>query len=966
VLLFALFVFHSAAVAQTSFDDFRTVAGSYYNLEGGYTSTLTLNNKGTLPLQVNPTVFSLNGTQLELPPITVPATSFIDVNLQTMLGNAGNEFGKGSIKLCYFGMQIQLGAQITIKDAAKSISLEEKLLETGSYNSQWLEGVWYQPSSDAKVKIFLSNTSDQTLNLIARLSRMPRKQGQIETIELLPHQTKVLDLKQDFSDGQQFANHRLLGFSVKQSGAMDALIARVTVSEEATGYSNVTPLSEAIPISLPILSQSKSLHGTGLQLEKIGNEKLEPKIAVRNIGTANTIVKAKIFYTLKNGQKGNVVLPNLNLDSLEMRFFDAQNAIDLADSSQIESAGIEITHNGGPGTIIAKVESVSTTRNHSFRVLLWEPVKTKRAASSYPWNLSGNNQTKVYLKNTTDQEQQFTSYLTYNSGTKYVLSTNKIAPHQVKVIDVKKVRDSQLPDANGNTLPLNIEQGQIEWSLAPKINQVIGQTGAEIIGQASQINAADKTSSVYFCINICVDSSRIEFLDQNVELEIGDSAQLRFVRINTTAYGDNVTYPDPNSYTWISQDNSVAQVFPGTVVANSVGETQINVSGAGATSIELDTCSQYYSLYSSEWINDPYIIQQLQQTLGCRYCEAIYASVDASTNVIIKPSIKILRNGQDITSTQQNANVQTVTIGEKISLTAAVSGGNVTDKQWSLPSDKAIKNYEVICTGSTGQNGGIRCSNPTSATKTELSSQDLSQSTLNFFWWKGGNDVLVQLTIIVNGTSYTTQAKFNVLSPSSIITAPPQPPTNEIRGVIFVEQTNGIWRLIHGEDFPLPSGIRLKHQTTFPNGVSGQTQWVQTYNLNHRFQNLNGTWSKAKREGIDVTYPYPPNTPQLPNQMTDSPGQQLSGVSVNNVLQNWKRVEVADSANTWVMFKSSTADSIWVPLAAVNWGWNAVAEKVDKQTWVKDSGSAPGPTGISPLDFPQWTANVADATVVPE
>ncbi len=197
VLLFTLLAFNSTTLSQTTFNEQRTVAGSYYDTEDGLSSTLTLNNKGTQPLTVDSTVFSLDGTQLNLQPIIVPATNFIDVNLQTMLGNAGNEFRKGSIKLSYFGMQIQLGAQITIKDVAKSISFDEKLVEVGSYNSQWLEGVWYQPSSDAKVKIFLSNTSDQTLNLSARLSRMPKKQGQIKAIELLPHQTKILDLEQD-------------------------------------------------------------------------------------------------------------------------------------------------------------------------------------------------------------------------------------------------------------------------------------------------------------------------------------------------------------------------------------------------------------------------------------------------------------------------------------------------------------------------------------------------------------------------------------------------------------------------------------------------------------------------------------------------------------------------------------------------------------------------------------------------
>lgn len=335
----------------------------------------------------------------------------------------------------------------------------------------------------------------------------------------------------------------------------------------------------------------------------------------------------------------------------------------------------------------------------------------------------------------------------------------------------------------------------------------------------------------------------------------------------------------------------------------------------------------------------------------------IASSQSSDCTTVTLPTIDILWNGNSIKDTTQEA-----IVGQKIMLDVAVTNGTPTNQQWTIGGE-TLKNYEVICSGAQGQLGTTICDSPTSAVKTILSSSDLNQNQVNYYWWKAGEDLQVQVSVSVNGTPLTASVNFNVKSPTSNIVLVDKFGGNT-RGPIFVKQVNGVWSLEHGDD--LIEGIRLRHDTNFPSGISGETQWVQTYNLFHRFQKLDNTWLKAQREGVDLSYSYPPLNLQTLNVMRDTPNQVLNVLNNTNPNFDWKKVEVNDSAKTWVMFKPSLPDSIWVPLAAVNWTWNGIAIKQNDGSWVKDNEGVTGPTAINSLDFPIWDKNVRDFSYEPE
>lgn len=107
---------------------YSRLTGTYYSLRDGLQASLMLNNKGPEPILANPTFYSMAGTRLQLASIVVPATSYLDVDLQELLANAGDEFREGSLKISYQGGDYQLGAQIKLTDPQRKLIWAEQLV----------------------------------------------------------------------------------------------------------------------------------------------------------------------------------------------------------------------------------------------------------------------------------------------------------------------------------------------------------------------------------------------------------------------------------------------------------------------------------------------------------------------------------------------------------------------------------------------------------------------------------------------------------------------------------------------------------------------------------------------------------------------------------------------------------------------------------------------------------------------
>jgi hypothetical protein len=929
----------------------HNLVAAFYDVETYPNAKLLLNNKGLSAIEIRPTLYNLDGVPMIIAPVFVEANSHRFINLSDWANAGGASFQKGSLKLFHTGKDLIIGSQIYLEDAANSLSFEERLAELGKFDSRRFEAIWAMPRNQTQVTFILSNTSDTTLFVNAKLSKKPHHTGETQTFTLLPHQTRVLDLRQDFADGNQFANSEVVGLSLEHTGEKSALKAHGQIKDAAIGYSNI------IAFSNPASGKSSELHGTGLHLGIMGGEELEPVVAIKNVGTARTDVTVKVPYTRTNGTSGTVNLNPVNLKEGEMRLVNMNPVIQRSRQEQIQIAGIELTHAAAPGSIIVQAQSLSQSKNQVYRVPMADPLAQTSSTGGYPFRIEETSRTVSYIKNMTDLEQNYIAYLTWDGDGEYMFEQDKLAPHKTIEIDVKKLRDEQTPDERGRTIPLNVTSGQIKWTLRQKYQTDNPKNDKyALIGRSEQIDMVNDVSSSYACQNCCSGGVYDAFVTTdisgltipgNYDFEVGDFAQFyAFVRIEN-CYGERkIKMADPSD--WDSSNNSIATVnSTGGVEILAVGDVEIDADIEGVFYVEVDPCPLPLTTdIFSEKPEKETKEENPSSVAPCGSCDTYTINFEPEADIAVR-KLEILRNGQVISN--MNSPIQNVVVGERIDLTTRLVSGSTTidtatmsNRQWTIPGTR-IANYVVTYTSSTAPSSGVL---------TELTSQNLTQSSIQFYWVDGADSRNIQYSARMGNKTYTGNARFNVKRPTVSVTSVTHTTTIYTTGqhqeLLFGATS------VFGTQTPGISFSRTNFQV--PTGFSGDSFWVQTINFSFTRTLADGqTTQTSSATGLDNKFPYSSRDPNAPST-NDLPGVclRVCGEDFPSII----RMQANINADMWLMFKPNGNNSIYVPLKKVSWNWSAVAIRGADFLFVKPEmccSNSENPSGADTTSFPQWT-----------
>lgn len=471
----------------------QTLVGSYYSLKDGYDTILMFNNKGPQPLVVSPIFFSLNGERLDIPYLTIPATSYQEVDLRVLLVDNLPRFEEGSLQVSHQGMRLQLGAQFKI--LKQGVLFDEQFVTPEArFPSGKMESVWWMPSTQSETKFIVSNTTDSPVTATIEVDGTAPRQRQPAIIQLNPHQTRKLDILRDLVGQQRGGTlHKTGGISITHNGTPGAILARMLISRQSSGYSSVVGFTD------PTTPRSSKLNGGGLRLGLIGKDELTPIVVARNIGSEPTTVSGRIPYTNENGDVVYVQIPEVQLVPDKIATLNVKQAIEAANVPEdITFAGIELEYTSAPGSVIMNAQSVSESGQQVFQVPLLDPQRMPSSAGGFPWKVDEDYNTIVFIKNETDAPKKYFARLIYEGG-EYALGAGKIKAGQTLAIDFKQLRDSQTPDSSGNIIPPNIERGQIAWSM-------IGADNNTMSGRSEQVSTVKGVSSTYACYNCCPDS----------------------------------------------------------------------------------------------------------------------------------------------------------------------------------------------------------------------------------------------------------------------------------------------------------------------------------------------------------------------------------------------------------------------------------------------------------------------------
>lgn len=559
----------------------HTLVGTFYTTENNTDAKLLLNNKGTTQLEVRPTLYNLQGQELQLPSVWVEPQNFRFINLRDWAMIGGDSFNSGSIKLFHVGKDLVLGSQIYLTDEAHSVSYEEKLAEIGKFDSRRQEAVWQIPTAQTSTVIALSNTSNAPLTVNGQLGKAPRVSGDVNTFQLAAHETKVLDVRRDFSDGNQFVNSELVALSLNHNGASkDALLARVLVADPTRGFSNIVQFSN------PAGGASSEYQGVGFQIENIKNQSLTSVIVARNVGTTTATVSAKVPYTRTDGTRGTITLPTKQLAAGEIGALNTSGITQRVQQEQIKVAGLEFIYNTAPGSVIAAAHTVSADKNLVFRVPLWDPLGQRSPTGGYPWHIEGSSTTDTYIKNITDVKQSYVAFLVWENGGEYMIGIKPIEAHETVHINVKKLRDEQIPDEKGRVIPLSLSSGQLQWTLRRIDNLPDEDVRAplSLIGRSEQVDLPKGIVNNYACQNCCSGDFRGGSIEPSLPFQTGairvsESRYYVLYEDTETCYGYIASNQVSSSQiNWSTSNSNIATVLFGNVSGHNPGQVTISAT----------------------------------------------------------------------------------------------------------------------------------------------------------------------------------------------------------------------------------------------------------------------------------------------------------------------------------------------------------------------------------------------------
>jgi len=497
------------SATPTDNENEHVVAVPYYNLTNGWNSTVMLSNQGPNQMQAEVVLFGLHGERLNAPPITLEPQSANMFDIRDW-ATAAFALQQGSLQVHYPGRDRELAGFVKIVRLNQGLIFDEQLTDPEEYfKSSQLEGVYWLPSKKAELSIVISNNTDLQVSTTVALKRSNGKSLGSSTLSLGAHETHILSAN-EISEEKHETLPAIGGVSVSYAGEPGSVSAEALVQEESTGFSSIIDFRD------PQVAVAARLDGAGLRIGTIGGEALTQVAVARNISDTQTIVTGRLVFTTSNGSTGAISIPEERLDPGEAKTLDLAKSIKKSGVSDFDSAGLEFQYTGAPGGVVMTALTVSESGNQVLRVPLVDAQSQKINTGKYPWSIERNSSSVVYLKNVTDEAQEYSMYLRFPDGA-YVPRSRRVEAGQTVTIDPTVLRDQQIPDEDGKTIPRTVKQGYLSWSANSTKNLAPGQMerpdNQVIIGRAENVDITNGMSftGTYGCgCQDSYDDSRIE------------------------------------------------------------------------------------------------------------------------------------------------------------------------------------------------------------------------------------------------------------------------------------------------------------------------------------------------------------------------------------------------------------------------------------------------------------------------
>jgi hypothetical protein len=319
-----------------------------------------------------------------------------------------------------------------------------------------------------------------------------------------------------------------------------------------------------VPIGTP--SKDSPFSGTGTFV---------PHVIVRNLTAAAQAVTITIEYPGEDGP-AQAALPPLPLEAYRTKDIPLDSVLGSL-PLPLPFCSIRIQYSGPPGSVIGEVSSVESKGDLVIDSRLANEGDGWAGSGAHPWHLDDQTESVLFLTNMGDKDAEI-GFRVQAEGVPYYLIDLSLKPHETKTIDLRKLRDAQKPDFQGNKIPAGATDGSVLW---------IRLQDVPVMGRLVVMQRHKGLASNYDC-QYCICPPSIDSLSVS-------PSSYGLLPVQTHPYTSRATYKDCNgsstyydrtsNSTWSSNNTPVATVNDsapkGLVTAVAGGSASIGATYVG-------------------------------------------------------------------------------------------------------------------------------------------------------------------------------------------------------------------------------------------------------------------------------------------------------------------------------------------------------------------------------------------------
>lgn len=537
--------------------------GGFWIIDANTKASIYLKNGlETSAITVNPAIFLSNGMRYDLAPVSLEPSATSVISINDALANQGvAPWGilSGYVEVNYSWAWDPLCVTVTSVDALHSVIFtsgfqppvasdlpihKTKLIQ----GLNTVEGVWWKPDANVTGFIALSNASNQPANAKVKVSNDENVQIGQQSVQVSPHGTKIvqLDVLKSLSAGATG------GLQIQYTGTASTMLINGALEDLNSGFSANLPFHFfASP------DPTKQSHETYAELGLMtgpadpmmsfpAGTTFTPFSVLRNVEALPVTVTPSLYW-MEGAVARSAQLPSFALASFSSLALDVPSLLASAGlGSFYGNVNLILDADGPPRSLLLASGSVDAKKTYVFQVFP-RGIQESAAKSISYWSTGNGDDTMVTVWNPADEAQDFRFTLNFTGG-HYRLPLH-LEPRATQTFNISEIIQNQIPDAEGNTVPLGVHEGSAKISGMQADNEQI-----LVALDAGTYNVRKATCS-YYCISC--DGSTDAYVDAGSVIPFVVGAQSQF-NIHEDWNNGNSYYTNTGS--WNSSLTSIATV----------------------------------------------------------------------------------------------------------------------------------------------------------------------------------------------------------------------------------------------------------------------------------------------------------------------------------------------------------------------------------------------------------------------